>query len=233
METGESRAPRSGRSTHIQTGRPRHAQAVLSVPDVVAAEMGGGADTDSSSMDMPTVGLSAMPAGPRRDARRDRSLKPLKDDVLDFIGMDVPMATPTLQSASGAHTAPPPAQTAVPSGEEPMPQKKARMLLPCGTAYFMDERGAEGEKGHYRRYRVLCPLAGTQHAGGRSCEKYRSAALSHDMGPVEPLAYLGAWAAASTDCGSRAAHVAFRPGTRAVRAYMERYPGIALDASLG
>ena len=80
-----------------------------------------------------------------------------------------------------------------------------------------------GFHGRYHRYKVKCPHNGSCHKEKKgTCEKKRGdgPAQHKNFGPMEPLGFLGAWAAARSRFPNRKEHVGHSPKLHEVRHYM-------------
>ena len=83
-----------------------------------------------------------------------------------------------------------------------------------------------GQRGHYRRWVMPCPLRHCQHVGGKyPCQRNRSMGpgqIAH-FGQREPEAFLGCWAEAAHRFPSRARHMGWSPSVAQVREYIQRH----------
>ena len=79
-----------------------------------------------------------------------------------------------------------------------------------------------GQRGHYARLVMACPLACSSHGGGKLCCKHRNvgAKQTSTLGMREPEAFLGAWAAAAHRFQTQQAHMRYNPLVSEVRDFM-------------
>ena len=86
---------------------------------------------------------------------------------------------------------------------------------------FLERFGAPGALGSYVRFCVTCPCH--PDVAGLPCRKRRNvhAAQVKTLGPLEPLAYLGAWLRLAPQCADRASHIARAPTVQETAAFFE------------
>ena len=95
-------------------------------------------------------------------------------------------------------------------------------------AIMIDEHLQPGQRGHYRRLLIRCPLGHCRHAGYLQCQKYRSlgANQTSHFGHREPAGFLAAWADAAHRFPDRAAHMRYVPSVPEIaQAMAKHFPG--------
>ena len=106
---------------------------------------------------------------------------------------------------------------------EPITPSHRRQWTSSLPNITLDVHLSPGQRGHYRRLIIACPYAHTHHADGKyPCMKHKNLGQRQmaALGPREPEAFLGAWAAAADRFPNCQAHVAWNPSVAQVRAWM-------------
>ena len=76
--------------------------------------------------------------------------------------------------------------------------------------FWVEEHGCPGQRNHYTRLGVKCPLASCKHQRkGKPCMKYRNMHEDQQLilGPYEPEAYLRVWASMAGRANSASHHI--------------------------
>ena len=104
------------------------------------------------------------------------------------------------------------------------PWQLSQVAQATGYSFMVDEHGIPGQPGHYRRYKLVCPLAACGHKlGTQCCQKYRNMGVAQtQLGLNEPFAYLAVWADGAAHHKLAKDHIKWRPPQHLVREYMIR-----------
>ena len=87
----------------------------------------------------------------------------------------------------------------------------------------VEEHLRPGQRGHYRRYTIVCPLARTGHCSVFACGRRRNCGPGQmgSLGPAAPEAFLMVWREAATSFATKAEHMRWSPTWSEVRRFMK------------